>query len=457
MTFAELQERMPGIRIRGKGSYTEIWLLAYPAIIMMISHTVMTTIDTLMVSRLGTVELGAVSLGGILVWTFYSLFNGLIQSTNTFVAQYFGAGEKEECARFTYQGIFLALISGIILYSLSHTGRFLFEVMGPSEQVQVKGNGYLRISMIGGGFFLVYLTLSCFFRGIGDTKTPMKVAIVANIVNVFGDYLLIFGKFGFPRMEVEGAAVATVSSSLVGALIFLVLFLRKRYDQEYRTRSTASFSPDRMWRMIKIGMPTGVQYLLDMASFLVFSAFIGRMGDSQLAANHIVIRIMSFSFMPCWGISIAATSLVGQYIGAKDIETAEMSGYNAIRIGVLYTAIIGATFLLFSESLVRIFSSDTAVVGFGRNIIVMAAFFQVFDGIGMIASGSLRGAGDTRWPMVAMILCSWLLFIPLMYLFGGVLGGGVTGAWIGGTIYISTLGAALFVRFKGGAWKGMKI
>jgi MATE family multidrug resistance protein len=455
MTFAEFKERMP--RIHGKGSYMEIWLLAYPAIIMMISHTVMATIDTLMVSRLGTIELGAVSLGGILVWTFYSLFNGLIQSTNTFVAQYFGKGDKEECARFTYQGIFLAIISGIILYSLSHTGRFLFEIMGPSEQVQIKGNEYLSISMIGGGFFLVYLNLSCFFRGTGDTKTPMKVAIVANIVNVIGDYLLIFGKFGFPRMEVEGAAVATVFSSFVGAMIFLILFLSKKINMEYKTRSTAAFSSQRMWRMIKIGIPTGVQYLLDMGSFLVFSAYIGRMGDSQLAANHIVIRIMSFSFMPCYGISIAATSLVGQYIGAKDIRTAEMSGFNAIKIGILYTAMIAATFLIFSSNLTRIFSTDPSVVEFARNILVMAAFFQVFDGITMISSGSLRGAGDTRWPMVAMILCSWLLFIPLMYLFGGILGGGVTGAWVGGTIYITTLGVALLIRFKGGAWKKMTI
>ncbi len=455
MTFAELQEKMP--RIRGKGGYLEIWLLAYPAIIMMISHTVMSTIDTLMVSRLGTVEIGAVSLGALLVWTFYSLFNGTIQGTNTFVAQYYGSEEKEECTRFTYQGVYLAIGSGIVLYLLSYTGRYLFQVMGPSEQVQVLGNEYLKISLLGGGFFLIYLTFSCFFRGIGDTKTPMKVAIYANIVNMIGDYILIFGKFGFPRMEVKGAAAATVFAEIAGAVIFLVLFLRGKFKIEYKSRHLTAFSAQRMWRMIRVGFPIGIQFLLDIGSFLVFSAYIGRMGDNQLAANHIVIRIMSFSFMPCYGISIAATSLVGKYIGASDIQSSENSGYSAIKIGFLYTAIIAACFLLFSENLTGIFSEDPAVVDFSKKVLYLAALFQVFDGMGLIASGSLRGAGDTRWAMIAGVLYSWLVFLPLMYLFGGFLEGGVIGAWIGGTVYITALGITLFLRYRSGAWKKMKI
>jgi len=455
MTFAELQVRMP--RLRGKGSYMEIWLLAYPAIIMMISHTVMSTIDTLMVSRLGTAEIGAVSLGALLVWTFYSLFNGLIQSTNTFVAQFYGADDKEECTRFTFQGVYLSLAAGVILYFLSFSGGFLFKVMGPSEEVQLIGNGYLRISLMGGGFFLVYLTLSCFFRGIGDTKTPMKVAIVANIVNVIGDYLLIFGHFGFPRMEVEGAAVATVFASLTGALIFLAIFLRGKYREEFRSRSLFSFSVERIWRMIRLGMPIGIQYLLDIGSFLVFSAYIGRMGNNQLAANHIAIRVMSFSFMPCFGISIAATSLVGQYLGAGDSESSEKSGNSALKIGLLYTAAIAVLFLTFSGTIARIFSQDPEVISFTRNILIMAAIFQVFDGMGLIASGSLRGAGDTRRPMIIAVVCAWVLFIPLAYLFGDVMKGGVVGAWVGGTIYIITLGAMLLLRYRSGAWKKMTI
>lgn len=435
----------------------EIWLLAYPAIIMMISHTVMSTIDTLMVSRLGTVELGAVSLGSLLVWTFYSLFNGMIQGTNTFVAQHYGAGEREECTRFTYQGVYLAIVSGVLLYLMSFTGRYLFGVMGPSEQVQVVGNEYLKISMMGGGFFLIYLTFSCFFRGIGDMKTPMRVAIYANIVNVIGDYILIFGKFSFPRMEVRGAATATVIANLAGAVIFLILFLRGKFKTEYKSRLLTAFSWERMWRMIHVGFPIGIQFLLDIGSFLVFSAYIGRMGDSQLAANHIAIRIMSFSFMPCYGISIAATSLVGQYIGALDIPSSEKSGYTAIKIGIFYTAIIATCFLLFSEELARIFSEDPYVVDFSEKILFLAALFQLFDGVGMIASGSLRGAGDTRWPMVAGVLYSWFLFLPLMYVFGGLLEGGVVGAWLGGTVYIIALGITLFLRFKSGVWKTMKI
>jgi MATE family multidrug resistance protein len=455
MTFAEFRERLP--RVRGRGGILEIWLLAYPAIIMMISHTVMATIDTLMVSRLGTSEIGAVSLGALMTWTFYSLFNGMIQSTNTFVAQFYGADDREECARFTWQGIWLALVGGLILYALSFTGGYFFQVMRPSPEVAEAGTGYLRISLMGGGFFLVYLNLSCFFRGTGDTKTPMKVAIAANVVNVIGDYLLIFGHFGLPRMEVEGAAVATVFASLSGAIIFLALFLRRRFHEKFGTRTLLAFSAERMARMIRVGLPIGVQYFLDIGSFLVFSAYIGRMGDGPLAANHIVIRILSFSFMPCYGISIAATSLVGQYIGAKDYPSSETSGYSAIRIGVAYTALVAAAFLLFPQGLARIFSTDPEVVDYTRRILVLAALFQVFDGVQMIVSGALRGAGDTRWPMLIAVLYAWALFIPLAWVFGDLLEGGVVGAWGGATIYIILLGGTLFLRYRSGAWKRMAI
>jgi MATE family multidrug resistance protein len=310
---------------------------------------------------------------------------------------------------------------------------------------------------MGGGFFLVYLNLSCFFRGTGDTKTPMKVAIAANVVNLVGDYLLIFGHFGFPRMEVKGAAVATVFASLSGALIFLVLYLRRSFHARFRTRSLFAFSRERMIRMIRVGIPIGIQYFLDIGSFLVFSAYIGRMGDGPLAANHIAIRILSFSFMPCYGISIAATSLVGQYIGAKDFPSSETSGYNAIRIGLLYTAVIAVVFLLFADELAGIFSTEPDVLRFSSRILLLAAVFQIFDGVQMISSGSLRGAGDTRWPMIVAVLYTWFLFIPLAYVFGDILGGGVVGAWVGATIYIILLGATLLLRYRSGAWKTMKI
>jgi MATE family multidrug resistance protein len=440
-----------------KGGCAEVWHIAYPAVLTMMSQTAMSFTDAAMVGRLGYVYLAGVGLAGTLVWGLYSFFNGLVNGVNTFVAQDYGAGRYERVGLMTWQGIYFSAISGAFLFILSRLSLDFFKIMGPSEDVQAIGAAYLKIRMAGGGFIILWMCFSAFLRGLGDTRTPLKITLIANVINVVADYVLIFGKFGFPRLETEGAAIATVSANAVGAVLFFRAFLYHKQASLYSIWSNWRPKAADMRRLARVGMPIGAQWFLDMGSFIVFSALIGRIGTAHLAASEATVRMMSMSFLPLVGVGIAATTLVGQYIGSEEYEYARKSGNSALRLGLFYTAFIAMIFLVFADKLVAVINSDPEVIRIGSRIIRLAALFQVFDGLGIISSGCLRGAGDTKWPMLIGIVYAWFLFVPLAYVGGFVLKGGALGAWAGATAYIIALGLTFYSRFRSGKWQSIKI
>lgn len=440
-----------------KGGYAEVWDIAYPAVLTMISHTVMTFVDAIMVGRLGPTELAAVGLAGTLTWGLFSFFNGLVNGVNTFVAQDFGARRFHDIGRITWQGVHFALLSGLILVFLSRYDVQLMKLLGPADDVQRIGSSYMKIRLWGGVFVVLYMCFSAFLRGIGDTRTPLKIVIFSNVLNVIGDYVLIFGKLGFPRLETDGAAIATMGASGAGALIFVLVFLSRRSDHMFATRRSWRPLPRLMWRLSKVGLPMGFQWLLDMGSFVVFSALIGRISTIDLAASTAALRLMHLSFMPVFGVSIAATTLVGQYIGSEEIPYATRSGYTSIKMSLFYAGTIALLFLALPRELVMLINEDPEVVSKGATILRIAAIFLLFDSMGIASNGCLRGAGDTRWAMFIGVGYAWFVFVPLAYVGAMTLEGGAVGAWGGATIYIIALGLTYFFRFRNGKWKTIKI
>jgi MATE family multidrug resistance protein len=440
-----------------KGSYEEVWHLAHPAVLTMVSQTLMSFTDAVMVGRLGAVQLAGAGLAGTLSWGLFSFFNGLVNGVNTFVAQDHGAGRYSHIGKMTWQGIYLTVISGIALAAMSLYSEGFFRLLGPGPDVQVIGSSYLRIRLLGGLFMISWMCFASFLRGLGDTRTPLKITVAANALNIFLNYCLIFGKLGFPRLETDGAAIATVAATTMGTVLFLAVFLSRRNAERYGTRSARRLDPAALWRLMRISVPMGVQWALDMFSFIVFAALIGRISTMGLAATEAALRLMSLSFMPVFGVSIASTTLVGQYIGSREVRFAVRSGKSAMRMGLIYTALIAFVFLVFPDKLVSMINSDPEVVRLGTQVLRMAAVFQIFDGVGIIASGCLRGAGDTIWTMTVMISYAWLIFVPCAYLGGFVLKGGVVGAWAGATVYIISLGVTFYLRWRGGKWQRIKI
>jgi putative MATE family efflux protein len=423
----------------------------------MVSQTVMWTVDSAMVGHIGKTELAAVGLGGLMVFTLYSFFIGLSYSLNSFVAQSFGAKRYADCARYMWHGLYMALASGLIILIIRFFNASTIDLLGPAAEVKVLSVGYVNIRMLSAPFFIIHYYYSNFFRGIGNTRTPMKVAIFANIVNIVLDYFLIFGKGPFPALGVDGAAWATFVANFLSAAILGIIAFSASYRAKYETHRHWRIESRKMAGLVKIGVPIGIHYFLDIGSFLIFSAYIGRMGTDQLAANQIIIQILALSFMPCNGFSVAATTLMGQYIGAGSPRLAKRSAYSTLKLGLFFTGAIALIYVTLPEQLVRIFNGDASVVWYGKRIIFLAALFQIFDGIQIIASGALRGAGDTKLPMIFALGGGWFLFLPLSFIFGTVLGGGVVGAWVGATTYVIVLAVAMFARLKMDRWKRIRL
>ena len=452
------EERLNGKkRIIAPGGYREVWILGYPVVITMTSRTVMMFVDTAMVGRLGAVELAAVGFAGLLAWTLFSFFNGLLVSINTFVAQRYGSENRRGVAVATWQGLYLAIASYLVVLLLSPFAEFLFAVMNPSAEVQRLGVIYTQIRLYGGISLFISFGVSSFLRGIGDTQTPMWIELVANIVNIVLDLLLIFGHFGFPRLEVAGAAIATLIAGIVAAIGYLAVFLSRKSNQTFKTRSCFQLDFSELRRILRIGAPMGVQFFLDLLSFTVFTAFIGQMSDVALAANTAVITLISTSFMPLHGISLAATTLVGQYIGSNELHYARKSGYTTIKMGVVYTLVAAIVFFTVPEWLFSLVTPDAEIVRLGKHILYFAAIFQISDAFGICSVGALKGAGDTLFTMWVGIGYAWLLFLPLAYWLGVFLGFGVVGAWVGATIYVILLGMTYFLRFRSSRWEQIKI
>lgn len=439
------------------GSYRQAWVLSAPAILTMISQTVMWTVDAAMVGHVGTAELAAVGFGGIVVWTVYSFFVGLTSAVNTFVSQAYGAHEYRRCGAYLWQGIYIAAGAAVALYVFRALVPAVYDIIGPPPDVRDLSVSYIQIRMLSAVFFLLHYTCAHFFRGIGDTMTPLKVLAAAHAVNVVGDYLLIFGVGPLPAMGVHGAAWATSLANVVAAVLFVTRLLERRIRERYAITAAWRARRAQLVRLLRVGFPIAVHFFLDMGSFLVFSAYIGRMGTVALAANQIAIQILALSFMPAQGLAQAATTLMGQYIGAGEPDLAKRTAYTTLRMGLGYAGLIAALCLAIPGPLVRIFNADPTVIDIGRRLLVWCAFFQIFDAVQFISDGALRGAGDTRVPMFIIVGGAWLVFLPLAYLFGTITGGGVVGAWTGATTYVVVIAALMFLRLQRDRWRGATI
>jgi putative MATE family efflux protein len=302
----------------------------------------------------------------------------------------------------------------------------------------------------------VWMIFAAFFRGLGDTRTPLVATIVANGVNALLAYGLVFGHFGLPAWGVAGAGAATSIAEWVGVAVLAVAFSRREAARRYGTRPVA---PDlgEIRRFLRTGAPIGGQWVLDMSAFALFTSLVARMGDASMAATQAMISLLSISFMQAIGIGLAATTLMGRYKGAGDLASAERSCRSGLKLAVVLAIGVAAVFVTAPDLLMRMYVEDAQVIALGRPLLALGAAFQLFDALQIVLGGALRGAGDTRWPFLAQTALAWVVRLPLAWLFAVTLGGGVVGAWYAEFVFILTLAGALAFRFRSGAWRDVRI
>jgi len=440
-----------------RGGMREVAALAAPLVLTQILVTAMGVVDSVIVGRLGAAQLGAVGLGGMWVWTLTCFFVGTSTGVQTFVAQHHGAGRTNECGTWSWQGLASVVpLAGVVGCLVLFFADSIIEVLAPSDSIAPLATGYMRARSFGIMGITAASSLAAFFRGIGDTRTPLIATLIANLANLFLDLGLVYGWYGMPRLGVVGAGLATSISEWIyfGAVAFM--FLRPAITNRFNTRFHAPSLGEikRLWRT---GVPIGGQWTIEMLAFAVFTTFVARLGDAPMAASHAFIQLLSLSFMQAVGISIATTTLVGRYIGAGQLEYVSRSLRSSMLLGSLLAAIIAALFMLVPELLLGLFSKDPDVLRYGRPLLMVGALYQFFDAIAIVSDGALRGAGDTRWPFVVRCLLSWVVFLPLAYLLAIPVGWGLTGAWLGGLAQIVVLAGFLVLRFRSGAWRRIQI
>lgn len=436
-----------------KGGYYELWVLAYPNIVSMMLHNLLLVVDTLMIGMVSTAALAGVGLAQLILATLFHLHKGLAEGVLTLTAQYVGARQEQRCGVVVWQGLYVGGAITLLMATMIPFVGPLFGLLQPAPEALASGVSYMQIALIGESLVPLSLVLSYFLRGLGDTKTPMRIIVVGNGLNILGNYLLIFGHGGLPRLGVVGAAIATtIAEGLVLALL-LWACLRRQIAESYATRRVIALEKAEMQRLGKIALPLGLQGGLEVGSFTVFAGMIGRMGTDQLALNHILLRLIVFVFLPVQGLAIATATLVGQYLGARDKGRAQDAGRRAIHLGVGYMGGIGLLFVGMPQRFLNFFTDEPQVVAMGMTVLPLLGLVQAGDALYWVCSGVFKGAGDSRWILVVSTIYNWLVFLPLAFLFGMVLEGGIFGAWSACAVMMLLQGATFWGRFRRGAWK----
>ncbi|HVS13196.1 MAG TPA: MATE family efflux transporter [Thermoanaerobaculia bacterium] len=435
-------------------SYRRILQVTAPVLVTQLSYTAMGAIDTMMVGRLGVLELGAVGLGNLLTWWFLSFFFGLLTGVSAFVAQAVGAGRGRRVGVVLWQGVALAAASGVTMLLCWPLAPTVFAWTGATEGMQSLATEYSQIRLLGGLGLCLLLVADNFYRGLGRTQVPMVCAISQLVLNCGLNYLLIYGKAGFPALGVRGAAVGTiVAQSVIGLVLFATILGNRRFRAEFELAS--SWRPDRavLRSLALVSLPIATQTFLEMGGISVFSGVVARLGEAQMAATNAVIQAWSLAFMSALALSVGATTLAGQCLGAGDIAGARRATSRIMRLGLGLTAAISVLYLTAPEWLISLFvraGDAEALLPYARPLFTVVVICLFFDLRFNVLAGALRGAGDTTYSMAVTIGSAWLVFVPATLFATPRFG--LVGAWWCLVIHVALMTALLELRYRGSRW-----
>jgi len=420
--------------------------LAYPIVIGQLGHMMLGVVDSLMVGKLGAVPLAAASLVNGLILLIVVLGIGMSVALTPLVAIAKGAGKNDECGIILRQGLLVNLVFSFLLVIIIYFLADLIIYLDQPPEVAKLAKSYLQILSFSIIPFMLFQTYRQFIEGLAFTKPAMFILLSANIINAFGNWLLIYGNWGFPRLELDGAGYSTLATRI---FIALVIFIYVIYSNNFKQFDPSLKFKSINWRVIKkiidLGIPGGFQMFFEVGGFAFAAVMIGWIGAYELAAHQIAINLASITFMVGLGISIAVTIRVGNYFGKKDLVGIKRAGYSALLIVAIIMGSFGIIFIALKNFLPTLYISDTNVIEIAASLIVIAAIFQVVDGLQVVGIGILRGLTDLKAPMIIAFISYWIIGLPVAYLLGFTFNFGVQGVWISFIVGLS-LAAIFFIR-----------
>jgi multidrug resistance protein, MATE family len=435
----------------------DVLRLALPAMGEQMLSMMVGIVDTFLVGHLGSSPLAAVGLANQWVFMATTLFGAIATGSTALIARFIGAKDPKLADQVLRQSMLLAAGIGLVATLLGVLfARPAVTLLGAQDDVIQLSTDYLRV--VSGIFFFSTLMFvgNASLRGAGDTRTPLYIMLVVNLINVVVAWTAINGPFGLPQLGVVGSALGAATGRLVGGVLVMAILLRGQAGIQLRF---TSLWPD--WPMIRrilhVGLPTGLEQLLFRTGHMVFARILAELGMVTYAANQVAMNALSISFMPGFGFALAATTLVGQGLGAKDPEGAEQRGYVAYRIGAGLMTFVGLILFLFPAPIMGFFTNESEVIALGTMPLRAVGLTQPMLAANMIFAGALRGAGDTRFPMFVTGTSIWFVRLPMAYVLALFVGWGLLGAWSAMALDLTLRGTFNFLRFRSGRWKRIQV
>ncbi len=447
---------------RGPGGAREVLAVGVPLILSQLSFTAQVFVDRLFLTWYSAEAVAGAIAGLFLVYTLIGLCIGTGEYVTTFIAQYCGAERPRRVGPALWQGIYFSLSSGAAIALLSPLLGAVFARAGHDPLVTRYEVEYGRIMMLGSATAILMATLSAFFAGRGRTAVVLGVNVVSSVADAALNWAWIFGHAGFPAWGVAGAAWSTVVSQGLGAAIYMAIILRREHRERYATLAGWRLEGPLFRRLLRYGVPAGLQFSMEICAFAVFMIVVGRIGTAALAASGIAFNLNMIVFMPMVGLALGVSSLVGRHLGADQPAAAERTVWSAFAMSMAYMGACGALYVLAPRVLLAPYAAGADPATFpamGEMAVVLlrfVAFYSIFDMMNLIFAAGLKGAGDTTFPVVATTTMSWAVMVVPSWLLCAR-GAGVYTAWTAASVYIFVIGIVMLTRFRAGRWKSMRV
>ncbi|NQZ78325.1 MAG: MATE family efflux transporter [Ekhidna sp.] len=415
--------------------------LSLPVIIGQLGHIMVGVSDSIMVGRIGVIPLAAATFAGT-IYHILMLFGIGVSYAITPKVAATDIRDKSKLLLFLQNGFFMNLGLGLILFALGYFASHFLDFFGQEEPVAKAAKPYLVIMCGSLVPLMIFQTFRQYAEGLSDTFSPMIVSVFANLLNVFLNYLLIYGSFGAPALGLNGAGLATLLARVV-MFIAMIWWVRKKIS---------GFQWKYQWSGIKdllrIGLPSGLQYVFEVGAFATAAIMVGWISAESLAAHNIALNLAAISYMSATGLAAAATIRIGNQMGLKDRENLRIAGFSSFALVTVFMAFCGVTFILLRDILPALYIDDKMVRNTAASLLIIAAAFQISDGIQAVGLGVLRGLTDVRIPTIVTFIAYWLIAIPVGYWFAFNAGYGVQGIWYGLSIGLTISGVLHIWRFN---------
>ena len=432
----------------------ELVALAWPIAAGMLGETALGLCDTKLVGSLGAAAIGGVGMAGMLLFVGYAMIFGLMRGVKVRTAYAVGEGRSGEAVRYAEAGAMLGAATGLLIWALTRDVTPVLELLGLETSMVAPARDFVAARSWGAVGTCAAAALVQYLQGMGDTRTPMVVGLAGNLVNMVLAWALIHGHFGLPALGVRGAGYATATTEMLELVVtLLVVHRRARAASSAATAGPRPTLGAALREVARLGVPTGLHFVLESMAFMTFVAILGTFGAAQMAAHQIAMSTMRASFLPGVAVAEAASVLVARSLGERRLGAADRVTVASLALGVGFMTLCGVAFALFGEAIAGVFTDEPEVLHVARRLFLVAAVFQTLDAANMILRGALRGAKDVRWVAVVGTTVAWVAIPGSAFVLGRLLGWGAVGGWLG-FVMETTVGALLlWHRWTRGPWR----